>query len=136
MKFEIDISDRSSLTKCRNELSHYLKVVEFALAELDASKGRAVSNGAHVPAPIAPDFFETNNTEGKVVAVIERLPKRFSTTDVMIGMGDEAKKNRSAIKFALKRLIDEQMIEILKPGQGRRPTKYGKRSEPQPAAAN
>jgi hypothetical protein len=28
------------------------------------------------------------------------------------------------------------MIEILKPGQGRRPTKYGKRSEPQPAAAN
>jgi hypothetical protein len=122
MKLEIDISNRVELNKLKTELSRYLKVVDFAISELDSGKPNftdgqlSLMNGnGHTP---------IGKFDERVSHIITTLPKRFNTTDVMIQIGDDAKENRGSIKLALKRAVENERITVAQAGVGRRPTVY------------
>jgi hypothetical protein len=124
MKLQIDISDRGQLRAAESELSRLLKIVQFALTAFDPAS-RNGSQAVPVPIETTNPAEAFNSTPEAVLRVIHSLPKRlFSTTDVMLRMGDEAKQKRAQIKQALKRAVTAGFITCVKPGRGRRPTKY------------
>ncbi len=100
-------------------LSEHLTKVASGLAQYQQE--RLNPNDAHTNGRPS-----VNKIEDIVQHVIQALPKYFTTTDVMIGVGMDAKENRAAIKLAIKRAIEAKTVSILEHGAGRRATKYEK----------
>jgi hypothetical protein len=61
--------------------------------------------------------------------VVHSLPKTFTTSDVIIGMGDSGKEQRGAIKAALTRAVENNVLQIVELGRGRKPNTYEKLSQ-------
>jgi hypothetical protein len=123
MKIEIDLDDRRQLEKTRAELQRYLGIIEFALQEKTTNGN---GNGHLELLQIPTIHTNIRNEDASIMAVIDSLPKRFSTTDVVIGMGDEGKEKRGAIKSLLKRGAENGIFQIATQGRGRRPTEWEK----------
>jgi len=122
MNFEIDISDPRKLTRVKSELTRLLTIVDFALAQHLANRGIIQEGGLFA----ASNGRSYDEQEKPILSVIHSLPQRFTTTDVIIGMGEQGKESRGAIKLELKRAVDAGNIRVIEPGLGRRPTKYEK----------
>ncbi len=121
MKLEIDLSDQAQLVKAREELRSLLEIVEFAMAR--RSRGPK-------PSPNQPSLEGIESSSETVVAdprikeIINTLPYRFTTSDVLNALGDEPKPKRDLVKVTLRRMVDaNQLIEVEK-GRGRKPTTY------------
>jgi len=124
MKLEIDLSDQTQLIKLRNELQRYLGIIEFALSGSASSKPIGT-----LPLPMSFPNGENGTPRGTDEAVrkiIGTLGKRFTSTDIYIRYGDDAKEKRGAIKASLKRAEDDNLIRVHTRGQGRRPTQFEK----------
>jgi hypothetical protein len=122
---EIDIRDPKSLARARTELTRVLEIVEFALSKYSGN-----SNGKHQEDLAIPAAVETppatRESDFAVWEVISSLPNKFSTTDVILGFGNEGKDSRSMIKLALKRAVENGALTLTRRGVGRRPSEYAK----------
>jgi len=126
MNLEIDISDPRQLSKIRAELTRLLSIVDFAISQHNSAHGKALEGQSTLLHPID-NGAENGSRTHPVDAAIEAVPLRFTTSDVIVALGNEGKASRSAVKLALKKLADAGEIRIVKPGQGRRPTEYEKK---------
>ncbi len=128
MKLEIDLGDPRQLAKTRAELQRYLQIVEFALKEeLEKARNENGHNNVHPELLRVPTLqVSYNEDDESVFAVMNRLPSRFTTTDLILGFGDEAKEKRTLIKSVLKRAEQQGKITPVVRGKGRRPTEYEK----------
>ena len=122
MKIEIDLSNRRELEKTRAELQRYLGIIEFALQDKAAQNG----NGHVEMFSIKDAPFGLRGEDSAVIEVLNKLPSKFTTTDVVLGFGDDAKEKRGAIKSALKRAEESGSIVVVNRGRGRRPTEFEK----------
>lgn len=123
MKLEIDISDRNELNKTRAELQRLLNVVEFAISEME----RKHQNGNGSPELV---LEIPRSDDAPIRDIIGRMPKQFSTTDVVLAMGDDGKEKRGLIKSALKRAVENGVISVSVQGRGRCPTEFEKVEKP------
>jgi hypothetical protein len=127
MKLEIDIGNRQELVKTKNELNRYLNIVEFALAEFDKSKHPTNGDGLLPLHQVAESGVAAWRTaDVPILNAIQGLNSRFTTSDVVIALGDKGKDSRGAIKMTLKRAIEAGTVRLVEAGQGRRPSKYEK----------
>lgn len=126
MKLEIDLSDRRQLESLKQELERYLSIVEFALSQpRDARKN---GNDTALPLVFATPNEEvaSKGTDAPVRYIIGQLPNKFTTTDVFLKFGEDAKQKRGAIKMSMKRAEADGLIRVAEPGRGRKPTRYEK----------
>ena len=123
MKLDVDISDRGQLLKAKAELARLLSVVEFALSQFgqprngDIQRTLFVSSNGH---------SEVREKDKPILEVIDSLSKKFTTSDVIIALGEKGKESRSAVKAAIRRSIESGFIKLIEAGEGRRPSKYEK----------
>src|SRR5687768_7443958 len=108
MKLEIDLTDRSQLLKAKGDLKRLLDIVNFAL---DQSKNGSERTMADVAVNAISD--------SPVMNVVHSLPTTFTTSDVIIGMGESGKEQRGAIKTALTRAVEHNLLRIVELGRGR-----------------
>jgi hypothetical protein len=128
---DIDISDPKKLSRAKLELTRLLKIVDFAL--LQHAGGESLSpqpelpmRGIHALSGGGNNGHGPKEIDRRVIEIIDGLPNRFTTTDVILGFRDEAKEKRPQIKLALKRAVLNELIRVEKLGQGRRPSEYEK----------
>src|SRR3989442_865590 len=94
---DIDVTDPKKLARARAELSRLLEIVEFALGKYSHAR-----NGeSDLPMPIQHEGHNQNGAEEKpnIREVIARLPIKFTTSDVIVGLGNEGKENRPRVKM-------------------------------------
>ena len=122
---DIDVTDPKKLVRARAELWRLLEIVDFALGKYGhthhSSQGQ-VDLAIHTP-------NNSNGSKPNIREVIAALPSKFTTTDVIIGLGTEGKDNRARAKMVLSQEEKRGHIRITKAGQGRRPTEYEKVGE-------
>lgn len=126
MNIDIDVTDLTKLLKVQSELTRILRIVDYAVLQHKA----AGSNG-HPGFPFVEqghgDIAPGNTLLGdKFETVVKGLPNRFTTTTVMVGMGDLAKLNRGAIRSSLTKLQEDGKIRLVEPGRGRKPSIFEK----------
>lgn len=124
MNFEIDISDPKKLAKVRNDLTKMLTIVDFAITQHSTNRHHPADG--LLPLPIAKNGSDFRKADAPILEVLEHLANKFTTTDIVIGMGNEGKESRGAIKMALKRAIEAGTVRLIQKGQGRRPSQYEK----------
>ena len=130
MKFEIDVTNRAELLKKRGELLRTLAVVEFALRQLNDPL-KANGNGELSQIMDQVDAFmpkQIRETDKPVKDVIDELPSKFSTSDVMVKLGTMAKESRGLVRTALARFEKSGYIHMIEKGRGRKPSRYTKTS--------
>lgn len=125
MNVEIDISDPRKLTRIKTELTRLLNIVDFALAQHAANQ--PTSSGPLLPLQHQNgDPTPLQKAESEILEIIDSLPKRFTTTDVMLAMGDRGKERRNTIKLVLKEAARVGVVRLARTGKGRRPNEYEK----------
>ena len=134
MNIEIDITDPKKLARARASLLRWLKIVDFALLEY-SGRHQAPTNGQTEPQS---DEVQSNlvlthvngtayrETDAQITALLQTMKRKFTTTDLILGLGDRGKESRYRVKMALKRAEGEGEIRLVKPGKGRRPSEYEK----------
>ena len=125
MKFEIDISDPKKLRQQRSELHRLLNIVDFALAQHTSHQGNGHVAAPELPLPL-PRPAIASTKAAAVQATLQQMPRRFTTTDMVIAMGDEGKPMRTAIKFGLRAAVKKGRIRLINTGVGRKPNEYEK----------
>jgi hypothetical protein len=124
MNLNIDITNARQLRQARDELTRLLNIVEYAI--------RQNATGGTKPEEVDQLQLQTTNghtnlsVEAPVMEVIKSLPEHFSTTDIIVALGDKGKDSRSAVKMVLKRAVNTGRLRLISKGIGRRPSQYAK----------
>jgi hypothetical protein len=124
MKFEIDLSDRSQLVKAKDELARFLTIVEFALTQQNGHN-RTV-NGQEPLALIEARTSQVRDAYKPIMEIVKGLPNSFTTSDVIIALGDNGKEYRAVAKGAIADAVQRGIIRLVEVGKGRRPSKFSK----------
>ena len=123
---EIDVTDPKKLQRAIHELRRLLEIAEFALGKYVKPQ----DNGHGTPRLPMPgldmvlDHPVIESTQS-IEHIIRSMPPKFTTTDVILALGDEGKENRGRVKMALKRAVG-QSLRLVRAGIGRRPSEYEK----------
>jgi hypothetical protein len=128
MKLEIDVSDPKQLAKAKAELTRLLKIVDFAMLQVHGTQSDGsqpdLSGFAHPHDPSKP-----STSERIIRDAIAVLPQQFTTSDVILHLGGEGKEMRATVKMVLKRSVEEGILRLARPGQGRKPNLYEKTAQ-------
>jgi len=109
MELDIDLNDRRQVLQARDDIARLIKIVDFAIENTPRIETRGLPLG---------DKF--------IWDIVETLPDRFSTTDIIVALGTIGKEKRGLVKCVLARAVQAKLIAVLVRGRGRRPTSYFK----------
>jgi hypothetical protein len=126
---DIDITDPRKLERNKAELTRLLEIVEFALGKY---KHVGDNGQSELPLPVqAADVEHITTKDGRsIMEIVRNLPATFTTSDVMVALGNDGKDNRGRVKMALKRAVEAGWLHVAKAGVGRRPSLFEKVSNP------
>lgn len=98
MKLEIDLTDFRQLTKAKAELTRLSSIIDFALLQQTTSNRsdnltENSNNGTLFPAEP-----QTREAFKPILDIIASLPHQFTTTDVIIGLGENGERAASDCK--------------------------------------
>ena len=120
---DIDITDPKKLLRARDELRRLLEIVEFALTKY----GKEPHNShSELTLPLATDPPSQPGSSRQILEVISKLPLKFTTSDVIQGLGEDGKDSRPKVKMILKQAVENGILRITSRGLGRRPSEYEK----------
>lgn len=124
MKLEIDITDQKQLVKAKADLTQLLAIVDFAISQKNGSH----HNGVHNVTSLLPldSVNEVRPVFQPILDIIARLPDQFTTSDVIVALGENGKRDRPLAKSAITDAVERDVIRIVELGKGRRPTTYSK----------
>lgn len=129
MKFDVDLNSPRELEKARIELTRMLSIVEYALTQFQSSRnGHHQKHSAELPMgnSIISNGLKLAESAKPILDAIEGVPKVFTTSDIIVALGDKGKESRNAVKFVLMRAVNAKRLTLLEAGKGRRPSKYEK----------
>ena len=124
MKFDVNLNDARALRKAKAELSRLLTIIDFALSKIEPANRNG--HDRTLPLELTRNALDILASEKPILDIVNRLPDQFTTSDVIIALGDEGKEKRNAVKFTLSREVERKHLNLLVKGQGRRPSKYMK----------
>src|SRR5258708_31929199 len=109
MNVEIDITDYKKLMRAKATLLRWLKIVDFAIVQyhgppsFDESRDKPEPKGVQPRLAFMPEGVSTSaEIDAQINRLLEGLKKKFTTTDLILGLGDKGKENRPRVKLALK----------------------------------
>jgi hypothetical protein len=127
IKVDTDTDNEAALLKTRAEANQVVTMVDFALGQRKNTTNSGLSGINRVfHHSSGPMDLNVRAEYRPIMDIIDRLPMEFSTSDVIVGLGENGKRDRPLAKGAITDAINRNVIRLVEAGKGRRPSRYAK----------
>lgn len=126
IKVDTDSDSEECISKAHAEASQAALMLEFALKHRKKSNSAPTGSFqmATVVRPRGLIDLDVRPEYRPIMDIISALPKEFTTSDVIVGLGENGKRDRVLAKSAIADAINRNVLDVLEAGKGRRPSRY------------